>query len=76
VPWPVIKNIVRFFRLCLKINSWFFNHIFSLAITWVWILTLDPFSAFHLGLFQLHLYMCIPFVLFQKVQVVFHPFLD
>lgn len=40
--------------------------------TYVWILALDPFNAFHLGLLSsTSLYARIPFVLRQKVEVVF-----
>jgi hypothetical protein len=39
--------------------------------TWVYILALHPISAFHLGFLQLQPYVHIPFVLHQKVQVIF-----
>jgi hypothetical protein len=35
--------------------------------TWVWILELNPLSAFHLGLLQPWLYMHIPLILHRKV---------
>ncbi len=55
--------------------------------TYVWILALDPFNAFHLGLFSstslyagIPFVLCqnasIPFVLRQKVEVAFRFLLD
>jgi hypothetical protein len=44
---------------------------FSPTIVWAWILALDFFSAFLLSHSQPHLYVCIPFILCQKVHVVF-----
>jgi hypothetical protein len=36
---------------------------FSPLVTCIWVLALDPFDAFHLGLLQPCLYLGIPFVL-------------
>jgi len=39
---------------------------------WAWFFTLDLFDTFHLGLCWPHLYVRIPFALWQKVQLTFH----
>jgi hypothetical protein len=65
--WLVTKGIVRFFRFYIPITPLAcqspFKPFFPLQQIRLYILTLDPFIAFHLGFFLLQIYIHIPFVL-------------
>ncbi len=74
--WGVAKGTIKYFHALLASDAHGASmtplvHSLPLA-TWAWVLTLDPFGAFHLGLHHPHLYLHILFALWQKMQLVFH----
>ncbi len=73
--WGVTKGTIKYFHALPTSNAHGASItplvcFFPLAAC-VWVLTLDPFGAFHLGLHHLHLYLHIPFALWQEVQLAF-----